>query len=69
MENSAWTPVAVRLFAFSVLPVLPVTLQVRFALVSGLRLLERSHRPGWDTDARLMAAARAPARSATAAVS
>lgn len=29
MENAAWTPVAVRLFAFSVLPVLLATLHVR----------------------------------------
>jgi uncharacterized membrane protein YfcA len=29
MEDSAWTPVAVRLFAFSVLPVLLATLHVR----------------------------------------
>jgi hypothetical protein len=29
VENSAWTPVAVRLFAFSVLPVLLATLHVR----------------------------------------
>ena len=46
MENSEWTPVAVRLFAFSVLPVLLATLHVRLDPRSNDRL--------WTTEVYLI---------------